>query len=213
MKEKIKIHGSLQSANFRKVAAVARELEIEYSHVNNDVYKGEGQKESYLAINKLGQIPTLVNENDIITESNAIILYLSEYSRTKKLYASNPSKRAAINQWLFWESSQWQPVLSKVMGAHVGYKLLPSVIPAPTSPTDWEDPEFMKQISYLENSLKSDWLTGTSISLADFSVAAMTTYFKICKFPFNSYPNISRWYTSINNLQSWKITEAQIWSD
>ena len=74
------------------MAAVARELEIEYSHVNNDVYKGEGQKESYLAINKLGQIPTLVNENDIITESNAIILYLSEYSRTKKLYASNPSK-------------------------------------------------------------------------------------------------------------------------
>lgn len=212
MKKNIKIHGSLKSANFRKVVAVARYLGIEYSHASNDVYKGEGQTESYLSINKLGQIPTLVVDNDIITESNAIIIYLSEYSRTNELYASNPSSQAAINQWLFWESSQWQPVLSKVMGTHVGHKLLPSVLPAPTSPVDWDSPDCMKQMSYLESSLKNDWLTGANISLADFSIAAMTTYFKVCEFPFHAYPNINRWYVAMNDLQSWKSTESQIWS-
>ena len=73
MKKNIKIHGSLKSANFRKVVAVARYLGIEYSHASNDVYKGEGQTESYLSINKLGQIPTLVVDNDIITESTVIL--------------------------------------------------------------------------------------------------------------------------------------------
>lgn len=211
MNKNIKIYGTFQSANFRKVVAVARELKFEYTHVDNDVYKGEGQAESYLSINKLGQIPTLVVENNVITESNAIIIYLSEYSGTKELYASNPSKQAVINRWLFWESSQWQPVLSKVMGAHVGHKLLPTVLPTPTSQTDWKSPECTKQLSYLESCLTNEWLTGANLSLADFSVAAMTTYFKACAFPFDLYPNIDRWYVAINNLQSWKSTETEIW--
>lgn len=213
MNKSIKIHGTLQSANFRKVVAVARELEIEYTHVNNDVYKGEGQTQSYLAINKLGQIPTLIVENDVITESNAIIIYLSECSSRKELYDLDLLRQSVINQWLFWESSQWQPMLSKVMGAHVGHKLLPTVIPVPTSKTDWELPECTKLLSYLESCLTNEWLTGANLSLADFSVAAMTTYFKACAFPFDLYPNINRWYIAINSLQSWKSTETEIWKD
>ncbi len=211
MNNSLKIYGTLNSANFRKVIAVARELEIEHSPITNDVYKGEGQSKPYLSINKLGQIPTLVHGSDIITESNAILIYLAEYFCKTKLHASCPTQRARINQWLFWESSQWQPVLSKVMGEYVGHKLLPSIIPAPKSSVDWDFQECAKQLSYSESKLKSDWLMGQNVSLADFSVAAMTTYFLECEFPFNLYPNIHRWYSSLNSLDSWLSTEAAMW--
>lgn len=161
----------------------------------------------------MGQIPLINDAGLVLRESNAIIIYLTSKYRENRMYGSDVEPQATINQWLFWESSQWQPALAKVMGAHVGHKLLPSVLAAPESPPDWNAANCVKQLSFLENNLKNEWLAGSDISLADFSVAAMTTYFKVSGFPFDSYPNILRWYRQFNSRESWLQSEDPLWSN
>lgn len=179
MSEILTIYGTSMSANCRKVAAVAQELNILFTLEETDVYQGHGQAESYLSINPLGQIPSIDDDGTVICESNAILLYLANQYGDSQLYGTDSLLQAKINQWLFWESSQWQPMLADIMGALVGHKLLPALIPEPTSAPDWAADKCVKQLSFLEASLQDGWLVGADISLADFAVVAMTTYFEV----------------------------------
>jgi len=208
----VKIYGSLLSANVRKVVAAAIELGVPHELEEVNVYRGEGQAPDYLSLNPLGQIPIAIHSDLVLRESNAILLYLATLHGDNTETVLPQKSLAAINEWLFWESGQWQPMLTEIMGAQVGNRLLPELVPAPASAPDWEAPNCRKQLNFLESSLKAPWLIGTRVSLADFSVAAMTTYFKAASFPFPSYPNIARWYDSLNELPSWQKTEHPLWA-
>jgi glutathione S-transferase len=50
------------------------------------------------------------------------------------------------------------------------------------------------------------FLVGEEITLADISVAAMMTYARATKFPFDSFPSIGRWYARIEALGAWKAS-------
>lgn len=213
--QNLTLYSSLLSANGRKVQSVCGFLGITPKLVETNVYKGEGQSNTFMSINPLGKIPVLVDASLTLNESNAIIRYLSEqYSNDRTtLHGSTPVQEAEILQWLFWESSQWQPVLIDVMSQIVGHQLIPSVVPPPTTPANWNHNECTRQLDYLNDKLKgTEYLVDDQLSLADISVAAMTTYFKVADFPFKSYPNIANWYQNLSSLDAWKCTENAIWS-
>ena len=118
----ITLYSSLLSANGRKAEAVCHHLSIAINSVAINVYQGEGQTEHYLAINPLGKIPALTTGDITVLESNAIIAYLADKYADTPFTGESAEQRAAINQWLFWESAHWQPVLSTVMERHVGHR-------------------------------------------------------------------------------------------
>ena len=208
----ITLYSSLLSANGRKVEAVCLHLAIDVEIERVNVYQGQGQSEHYLAVNPLGKIPTLKSADLTLSESNAIIVYLAEKFADGTFAGGSSEQRAAILQWLFWESAHWQPVLSTVMEQHVGHRLLPDIIPAPDRQANWDNEEAQRQLHYLETQLAdSRYLVGGQLSLADFSVAAMMTYVNATGFPFEHYPNIVRWYTTICELEAWKATEHESW--
>ena len=129
------------------------------------------------------------------------------------MYDSNPIIRAEINKWLFWEGSQWQPLLINILGDCVGHKLLPDIFPAPQQKPNWHHDQATKTFSYLENHLSSrTWLVNERITLADYAVSGMATYFNVARFPFKTYPNISAWNDRISNDFAWKETLHPIWS-
>lgn len=110
------------------------------------------------------------------------------------------------------ESSQWQPLIAKIVQADVGHKLLPQIFPAPSAMASWGLKEDISQFKFLEHVLADrEWLLGQRISLADYLVAAMTTYFKVSNFPFISYPNISLWLNQLSQKIGWQKTGNPIW--
>lgn len=200
------------SANGRKVLAVSHELALspEIRHVN--VYAGEGRTPEYLAINPSGRIPTLVDGAFVLGESNAILQYLCEAHGDFQLGSRDPEGRARIAQWLFWESAHWQPALSAVLSAFVGHRLLPDALPAPTAAPAWTDEPCHSQLRLLEAGLRTTpYLVGSELTIADFSVAGMLTYFRAADFPFDAYPALERWYTRIEDLAAWQATRTPLW--
>lgn len=201
------------SANGRKVQAVARHLGLEVDVCLIDVYQGEGQAAEYLAINPSGKIPTLVDDKITSSESNAILVYLAESYGSLQLFSRDPAERATILSWLFWESAQWQPALIPVLAAFVGHKLRPDAVPAPPRQPDWRDPQLDPLLQRLETQLRSrSFLAGAELTLADFSVAGMATYFRTAGFPFAAFPHLEAWYQRIEALDAWRATAVSLWS-
>ena len=57
----LKIYATPLSANGRKVLAVCRQLELNPEIHEVNVYRGEGRRPEYLAINPTGKIPALID--------------------------------------------------------------------------------------------------------------------------------------------------------
>jgi glutathione S-transferase len=210
----LKIYATPLSANGRKVLAVSRELGLNAEiHIVN-VYRGEGRTAEYLAINPTGKIPTLVDGDFTLFESNAILIYLAEGLGKNRLWSTDPKARGRIAQWLFWESAHWQPSLIALLSEQVGHRLLPQVIPRPRSAPDWNSASIQLLLETVEGTLGADaFLTGAHATIADFSVAGMCTYFRLAGFPFHAFPAISRWYARIEALDSWRATESSLWRE
>jgi len=206
------LYSSLLSANGRKTQAICIELSIDILIKEINVYTGDGNKPEYLSINSLGQIPTLCHNDLILTESNAILIYLANEFNGSVLLGNTHREKAKLLQWLFWESSQWQPMLNIILAASVGHKLAPNSIPKPTQPLNWQSKHCADQLKLLDNNLVDNkWILGSTFSLADFSIAAMTTYFQISCFPFETYKNIARWLDDLEKRPAWKNTQHDLW--
>jgi len=210
----LKIYATPLSANGRKVLAVCRQLKLNPEIHEVNVYRGEGRGAQYLAINPSGKIPALVDGEFILAESNAILLYLAEAHGGNQLWSSDAKQRGRIAQWLFWESAHWQPILIAFLSEVVGHRLLPERVPRPQHAPDWSSALVQPILKTLESALGcAAFLAGSEATIADFSVAGMTTYFKAAAFPFQGFPKISGWYARIEALESWRGTLSPLWAD
>jgi glutathione S-transferase len=207
-----RLYTTALSANGRKVLAVSRHLGLQPEIELVNVYKGEGRTAAYLAINPWGKIPTLVDGDLRLWESNAILQYLSEAYGDFALWSRDPKRRADISRWLFWESSHWQPALVAVLAGFVGPRLVAR--DEATAPVDvnWADERFQVLATFLDAHLRGrQFLTGQPLTLADFSVAAMMMYVRPAGFPFDRFAQIGAWYERVENLDAWKATAAGPW--
>src|SRR5438046_9292655 len=75
---------------------------------------------AYLAMNPNGRVPTLVDGDFVLWESNSIMRYLVlAYGKGSPVYPDNPKQRAGVDRWLDWTLSTLQPVDRPVFWALV----------------------------------------------------------------------------------------------
>ena len=148
----------------------------------------------------------------MLSESNAILIYLAEAHGANRLWSNDPRQRGRIAQWLFWESAHWQPSFM-FLSELVGHRLVPERIPSPKQAPDWSNAVVQPALNTLETAVSANaFLTGAELTIADFAVAGMTTYFRAAGFPFQRFPNIAAWYARIESLESWRETLAPLWA-
>ena len=77
----MKIYGDIYSGNCYKLKLICALLDIEHDWIPVDIMRGETREEGFLSLNPVGQIPICVTDDgDTLTESNAILYYLSQGS-------------------------------------------------------------------------------------------------------------------------------------
>jgi len=209
----LRLYTTALSANGRKVLAVSRALGLDIEVTLVNVYRGEGHSPQYLAINPSGKIPTLVDGDFTLFESNAILQYLCEAHGDSRFWSVSPRRRAQIARWLYWESAHWQPALGPVLAPWVGHRLRPDAVPAPDGEPDWNAGALRPLFAMLNDTLgRSRFLVGEEPTLADFAVAGMVTYFPATGFPFEKHANFKDWYGRIESLDAWRDTQEPLWT-
>ena len=104
------------TANGWKASIALEELgidyDVEYLHFN----KNEQKTPDFLKLNPNGRIPVIVdhdNDDFVLAESGAILLYLAE--RSGKLWPTDPKLRHQAMQWLMFQMSAIGPMLGQAM--------------------------------------------------------------------------------------------------
>jgi glutathione S-transferase len=99
----ITIWGRANSVNVQKVMWCCDELVLPYERIDAGMQFGRNNEPSYLAMNPTGKIPTLVDGDFVLWESNSILRYLvMQYGQSSTLYPDDAKTRASIDRWLDW---------------------------------------------------------------------------------------------------------------
>jgi hypothetical protein len=109
--EKLTIWGRANSVNVQKVLWCLAELDLAYERIDAGMAFGKNDQPEYLAMNPNGRVPTLVDGDYALWESNSIMRYLNlAYGGGSPIYPPSPQARAAVDRWLDWTLSTLQPV-------------------------------------------------------------------------------------------------------
>ena len=100
---RLEIYGRSTSINTQKVLWAAEEVGCEF--VRHDVGGPFGglETESYRALNPNGRIPTLIDGDSVLWESNAIVRYLAAAYGDGVLWIEDPAERASAERWMDWQ--------------------------------------------------------------------------------------------------------------
>ncbi len=83
----ITIWGRANSVNVQKVLWCCDELVLPYERIDAGLQFGRNNEPDYLAMNPTGKIPTLVDDDFVLWESNSILRYLVlQYGESSLLY-------------------------------------------------------------------------------------------------------------------------------
>ena len=118
--ERLTIWGRPNSVNVQKVLWCLAELDLAYHRIDAGMQYGRNNEVDYLAMNPNGRVPTLVDGDFVLWESNSIMRYLClAYRPDTPIYPREPRRRAGIDRWLDWSLSTVQPVDRPVFWALV----------------------------------------------------------------------------------------------
>lgn len=107
----MKLYGYPNSRATRALWAL-EEVQAEYKYIHVDLKTGQGRSDSYLAINPAGKVPTLVDDELVVTESAAICLYLGDKFPESGLIPSiGTTERAECYRWISFAISELEQPL------------------------------------------------------------------------------------------------------
>jgi glutathione S-transferase len=116
----LKIWGRANSVNVQKVLWCLAELDLAYERIDAGMAFGKNNEPAYLAMNPNGRVPTLVEGDFVLWESNSVMRYLAmAYGKGSPVYPEAPKRRAGVDRWLDWTLSTVQPVDRPVFWALV----------------------------------------------------------------------------------------------
>mmetsp|Transcript_4701 Transcript_4701/g.11696 ORF Transcript_4701/g.11696 Transcript_4701/m.11696 type:complete len:113 (-) Transcript_4701:15-353(-) len=84
-----------------KISIALEEMGLKYSSHPINIMKGEQHSEEFLKISPNNKIPAIVDGDQAIFESGAILIYLAE--KTGKFLPTDPKARIETIQWLMWQ--------------------------------------------------------------------------------------------------------------
>lgn len=192
------------SPNSRKVVAVLQHLKLDCEFEVIDLSKGEQMNPEFVKLNPNHAIPTLVDGDFVLWESNAILIYLCSKVPGNTLYSNDPRIQADINRWLFWQSSHF----GGACGVYVFENIIkPQFMKKEPDPAEIAKgaERFHRFSAVLNDYLKGRaWLVGNDWTLADLSVGSMLALAEMGQYPMQPYHEITRWYQQIEQIPAWQ---------
>ena len=200
----MKLYHFPMSPNARKVVAVLHYLNLECELVVVDLSKGEQMQKCFLDLNPNHMIPTLVDGDFVLWESNAIMPYLCSKVTNTGLWPNDSRVQADINRWLFWQASHFGSACGIMIFEHVIKKFFMQA-EADLQEVAKGEERFNRFAQVLEQHLNGrEWLVGSDVTLADFAVGSLLDLAEIAQYPMRPYTEIPRWYNNVCQLPAWK---------
>ena len=192
-----------------KVMAVANHLGLDSTLRFIDLRKGDQKTSQYAALNPNMRMPTLKDGDYVLWESNAIGQYLAAKRPESGLLPRDDKARLDVTRWQFWDMAHWDPACAVFAFEYVAKPLLGGGEPDMVAIAKGTE-AFHRAAKVLDGQLAGKtYVTGDSLTLADFSLGAAMNLAESAHYPIEPYGEIKRWFKTLSALPAWQKTLAQ----
>ena len=169
-----------------------------YKHV--DLRAGAHKQPEYLAINRFGQVPALVDGDLKLCQSGAILLYLAD--KSGKMGGKTAEDKARVREWLFWEFDRLASNIYRPRAIKRGF------MKADDNVHQMYVNQAGDALKVLDGALaKSDFLVGSEATIADVAVYGDVAYAEEGAIDLSPYPNVKAWMARVEKLPGFKKYE------
>ncbi len=193
----IKLYGLEISGNTYKAQLLMSLLGIQYDFIELDTQNLQHKSTEFLQLNPRGEFPVLQDEDRIIWDSQAILIYLaSQYSlKDHHWFPCKPADMAAIAQWLSVANGEIFNTLGKARSVILFQR------PGDLSLLRQQGEQLLKWINH--HLKQRDWIATQQASIADI---ACYPYISLCEaggISLDGYRHIHRWFKNIESLEKY----------
>lgn len=153
-----------------RVRWTLQELGVDFESVTVNLVAGEHHRPDFLKLNPAGRVPVLVDDNLVLTESVAIVLYLAEKYPHKGLIPTDLKQRSQVYRWLLFAATELEQPLWRI-SRHTALYPEPLRLPAEVS---LARQDFTEMVAVMEDQMQGcQFIVGDTVTIADF-VSAYT---------------------------------------
>jgi len=188
----LRLLGRKTSGNVQKVLWLLEELQLTYEREDYGRQFGNTGDEDYLSLNPTGKVPTLIDGDSVIWESNTILRYLCSKTGSELLPA-DPAARSSCETWMDW----------LLASLNTNYLEMFKETKKPEEERSSKLPEMSKalgaQLGIVDGHLgDNEWMGGAVMSVADIALGPICN--RCLSFPVElpGLTNIDRWHKTIS---------------
>jgi len=103
------IWGRITSINVRKAVWTAQHLGLQFERIDAGGAFGIVKTPEYIALNPNSVVPTLIDGDFVLWESNVIVRYLCAKHSMGDLYPTDLKERFDAERWMDWQQTTFSP--------------------------------------------------------------------------------------------------------
>lgn len=185
------------------VLALVKHLGIDAELIEVDMMKGGLSAPDYAELNPNKKAPTLVDGDVTLWESCAIMAYLCIKVGSNMWPAHNPAEQVEVLRWLSWNDFHWYQAVSPFYFEHIVKSTFKFGTPDKEL-LKTETPNFIKFAKVLDAHLAGrNYVACDRLTIADFQLASMASYWRKSEMPMQEFSNIVRWLDGLDQNPAW----------
>ena len=198
----MRLHGFALSPSSRRAELGLAEHGIAYDWVHVDLAAGAQLRPEFQALNPNAKVPVLEDGDLILTESNAILMWLVDTHPAAGLGGQTAVERAHVARWMFFNTAHMGPAGAQIC-AHT--MLLPPARRL-AQVAETARAELTRCTGIVDAALAGRrWLLGDRYTIADISLAPNLYLAKtLLGADLSARPELARWLEQVTARPAWK---------
>ncbi|MDX1743548.1 MAG: glutathione S-transferase [Ruegeria sp.] len=192
MSETIRIHSFPLSGHAHRAVLFANLAGIKHDVIDVDLAGGEHKREPFLALNPAGQVPVLEDGDVVVSDSNAILVYLARKYAPSYL-PSDPVGEAEVQKFLTLAAGEiaFGPAAARLI----------NVFNAPLN-MEFTHATAANVLKKLDDHLEGrDWLVGDAPTIADVAIYSYTAHAPEGGISLKPFANVRRLLANVEALE------------
>lgn len=199
MSNAIRIHHFPKSGHAHRALVFAKLAGIAHEAVFVDLAAGAHKSPEFLEMNPNGQVPVLEDGDVVVSDSNAILVYLARQYAPDWM-PTDAVGEAAVQRWLTLAAGE-------IAFGSAAARLI-TVFGAPLD-VDFAAATAAKAMQKLEKGLETrDWLVGDRPTIADVAAYSYTAHAPEGNVSLDPYPNVRAWIARFEALDGFEPMPA-----
>jgi glutathione S-transferase len=192
---RLKLYDLDRSGNCYKVRLLLAMLGLSYQQVATDILAGETMTPAFKRLNPRGQVPVLIDDETVIWDSMAILVYLARRYGDSTWLPDDPAGEARVMQWLAVSENELLYGLARARAKMLFDR-----------PYDLAlcHQDAQPGLTTMEERLNNHpWLAADHLTIADIACYPYVSLAGEGDFSLQPYPSIRVWLKRVEGIDGW----------